>query len=67
MGEPFSAREIEVLRLAADGLSNEEIAQVLGLAPSTIDWYTANLFARLGARNRTPGDRPRPRAGHPPA
>ena len=52
MGEPFSAREIEVLRLAADGLSNEEIAQVLGLAPSTIDWYTANLFARLGARNR---------------
>ena len=52
MGEPFGAREIEVLRLAADGLSNEEIAQVLGLAPSTIDWYTANLFARLGARNR---------------
>ena len=50
---PLSDRQLSVLRLAADGLSNKEIAISLGLAPATVKTHLATIQATLGARNRT--------------
>ena len=51
--EPFNAREIEVLRLLSEGLSNREIANRLYLSIDTIKWYNKQLFLKLGVSNRT--------------
>jgi predicted ATPase/DNA-binding CsgD family transcriptional regulator len=49
----FSHREIEILNLISDGLSNREISQKLYLALDTVKWYNKHLFAKLGVNNRT--------------
>jgi LuxR family maltose regulon positive regulatory protein len=51
--EPLSDRELEVLRLAADGLSNREIAGQLCLAQSTVKSHLNTIFRKLDAKNRT--------------
>ncbi len=51
--EPLSARELDVLRLIAEGLSNKEIAQQLFLAHSTVKWHTRNIYGKLIVKNRT--------------
>jgi predicted ATPase/DNA-binding CsgD family transcriptional regulator len=51
--EPLSQREIEILKLIADGLSNHEIAQKLFLSNNTIKWYNKQIFAKLGVKSRT--------------
>jgi LuxR family maltose regulon positive regulatory protein len=51
--EPLTGREIEVLRLLANGLSNEEIAKTLVLTLSTIKSHAHNIYAKLGVRTRT--------------
>ena len=50
---PLSDRQLAVLRLAANGRSNKEIALALGLSPATIKSHLATIQAVLGARNRT--------------
>ncbi|MEO7026411.1 MAG: response regulator transcription factor [Caulobacteraceae bacterium] len=52
-GGPLSERQLMVLRLAANGRSNKEIALSLGLSPATIKSHLALVQAVLGARNRT--------------
>jgi predicted ATPase/DNA-binding CsgD family transcriptional regulator len=51
--EPLSHREIEILRLITDGLSNYEISQELVLSLETIKWYNKQIFAKLGVKSRT--------------
>ena len=51
--EPLSRRELEVLRLIAEGLSNAEIAQRLYLSLSTVKGHTSNIFGKLSVKNRT--------------
>jgi LuxR family maltose regulon positive regulatory protein len=51
--EPLSDREIEILRLIAEGLSNQDIAQRLFLALPTIKWYTTQIYGKLDVANRT--------------
>jgi len=51
--EPLSERELEVLRLIAEGLANEEIAQRLVLSLPTIKWHTSNVYGKLSVKNRT--------------
>lgn len=51
--EPLSERELEVLTLIANGLSNREIAQELVLSLPTIKWHTSNIYGKLGVGNRT--------------
>jgi DNA-binding NarL/FixJ family response regulator len=50
---PLSERELEVLRLLADGRSNREIAGSLFLAEGTVKNHVTNVLAKLGARDRT--------------
>jgi DNA-binding NarL/FixJ family response regulator len=49
---PLSDRELEVLRLLADGSSNREIAASLFLAEGTVKNHVTNVLAKLGARDR---------------
>ena len=49
----LSERQLAVLRLAARGLSNKEIAQALDLAPETVKTHLARVQTILGAKNRT--------------
>jgi ATP/maltotriose-dependent transcriptional regulator MalT len=51
--EPLSPRELEVLRLLAQGLSNPQIAETLIVSVGTIKTHTHNIFGKLGAANRT--------------
>lgn len=51
--EPLSDRELEVLCLIADGLSNREIGQRLFLSLNTVKGHNRNIFGKLGVSNRT--------------
>jgi LuxR family maltose regulon positive regulatory protein len=53
MVEPLSAREVEVLQLIADGLSNQEIATRLVISLSTVKGHTSNIYGKLRVGNRT--------------
>jgi LuxR family maltose regulon positive regulatory protein len=53
MIEPLSERELEVLRLIAQGLSNGEISRRLSLALSTVKGHNLRIFGKLQAQNRT--------------
>jgi DNA-binding NarL/FixJ family response regulator len=50
---PLSGRELEVLRLLADGRSNREIAAALFLAEGTVKNHVTTVLGKLGARDRT--------------
>jgi LuxR family maltose regulon positive regulatory protein len=51
--DPLSPRELEVLHLIADGLSNEEIAGRLFLALSTVKGHNRMIFDKLQVQRRT--------------
>ncbi len=51
--EPLSERELEVLRLIAHGLSNQEITQKLFVALSTVKGHNLRIFTKLQAKSRT--------------
>jgi len=53
MIEPLSSREIEVLNLIAEGLSNREIAERLVISLGTVKVHTRNIYGKLGVSNRT--------------
>ena len=81
--EPLTPREIEVLQLLAEGLSNKEIGSRLGISESTAKFHVNAILSKLGAQGRTdavvravrmglvmlrlPGPSLRPRMGAPPA
>lgn len=51
--DPLSSRELEILRLIADGFSNGEIADQLVVAMSTVKWHINKIFSKLEATSRT--------------
>lgn len=53
MAEPLTEREIEVLRLVAEGRSNREIADRLFLALDTVKGHNRRIFAKLDVERRT--------------
>ena len=53
MLEPLSERELEILRLIAQGYSNQEISERLFLALSTVKGHNRNIFDKLQVNNRT--------------
>jgi len=51
--EPLSARELEVLRLLANGATNREIANQMVLAEGTVKNYVTSIFNKMGVDDRT--------------
>lgn len=51
--EPLTERELEVLGLMAEGLSNQEIAARLFIAVSTVKSYVNRIFGKLDVQSRT--------------
>jgi DNA-binding CsgD family transcriptional regulator len=49
----LTRRELSVLRLVAQGLSNKEIASELGISTHTVKYHLASLLAKLGVHSRT--------------
>ena len=50
--EPLSVRELDVLRLVAAGLSNDEIGRELFVTAGTAKWHVHNVLGKLGSPNR---------------
>jgi len=48
----LSARELEVLRLLTEGLTDRKIAVSLGISPRTVETHVSSVLHKLGARNR---------------
>jgi DNA-binding NarL/FixJ family response regulator len=53
IAEPLTRREIEVLQLLAEGLSNKSIGERLGISDQTVKFHVASISSKLGASNRT--------------
>lgn len=53
LADPLSERELEILQLIAEGLSNPEIAARLFLAEGTVKNYVSNILQKTGTRDRT--------------
>jgi DNA-binding NarL/FixJ family response regulator len=49
---PLTPRELEVLRLIADGLSNKEIAGALVISQETVKTFVSRILAKLALRDR---------------
>jgi DNA-binding CsgD family transcriptional regulator len=52
-GADLTVREVEVLGLAAQGISNAELGRLLFVSERTIKFHLRNVFLKLGATNRT--------------
>jgi DNA-binding NarL/FixJ family response regulator len=53
----LSARELEILLLAARGLSNRQISENLHLAEATVRRHLANTYAKMGVSSRSEATR----------
>lgn len=51
--EPLTARELQVLRLLADGRSNRAIGHQLEISEHTVKFHVTSILAKLGAESRT--------------
>jgi DNA-binding NarL/FixJ family response regulator len=52
-GEKLTPRELDVLELLTEGLSNKFIAERLGISDQTVKFHIASILGKLGAANRT--------------
>lgn len=46
-------KELEILEMAGNGLTNQEIAAHLQIATTTVKWHMSNVLCKLNAKNRT--------------
>jgi DNA-binding NarL/FixJ family response regulator len=51
--EPLTDRELRVLNLLADGLSNPKIARLLSISRNTVKFHVSSIISKLGATSRT--------------
>ena len=50
--DPLTPRELEIVKLIAEGHTSEEIAEMLFISKKTVDRHRANVLEKLGMRNR---------------
>jgi DNA-binding NarL/FixJ family response regulator len=50
--DPLTPRELEVVKLIAEGHTSEEISEMLFISKKTVDRHRANILEKLGMRNR---------------
>jgi len=48
----LSTREVEVLRLVADGLTDAQVAEQLVISPRTVNWHLSVIYSKLGVSSR---------------
>ncbi len=48
----LTAREVEVLRLVAQGLTNERVAEQLVISPRTVNTHLTSIFSKIGVSSR---------------
>ncbi len=53
----LSAREVEVLQLVAQGLTNEQVAQQLVISPRTVDTHLTSMYSKIGVSSRSAATR----------
>lgn len=53
IGSPLTERELQVVALIAEGLTNAEIARILGVSVRTVDAHVEHVRTKLGVRSRT--------------
>ena len=53
LAEPLSKRELELLELIAEGLSNQAVADRLFLSPQTVKVHVRNIYSKLDVSSRT--------------
>ena len=53
IADSLTPREIEILKLLAEGFGNQEIADTLLVAVPTVKWHLHNLYDKLDVRRRT--------------
>lgn len=51
--DPLTDRELDIVGLLAQGLSDREIAERLVIAPGTVRWYNKQIYGKLHVGNRT--------------
>jgi DNA-binding NarL/FixJ family response regulator len=54
---PLTSRELEILRLAAQGMTNGRIARELWVTEQTVKFHLSNTYRKLGVSNRTEASR----------
>jgi len=54
---PLTRREVEILRLVADGRSNAQLARTLWVTEQTVKFHLSNVYRKLGVANRTEASR----------
>jgi len=53
----LTAREVEVLQVVAQGLTNEQVAQRLVISPRTVDTHLTSIYSKLGVSSRSAATR----------
>lgn len=53
----LSAREVEILRLVAAGMTDAGVAGELFLSPRTVNWHLGSIYRKLGLHSRTEATR----------
>ena len=52
LSDDLTPREVELVRIAAQGLTNREIGARLGISPGTVKIHLHNIYKKLGVKNR---------------
>ena len=56
-GRGLTAREVEVLRLVAQGRTNEQVAEELVISPRTVNTHLTSIYGKIGVSSRSAATR----------
>jgi DNA-binding CsgD family transcriptional regulator len=53
----LTAREVEILRLVAQGLTDAQVAEALVISPRTVNWHLTTIYSKLQVSTRSAATR----------